>query len=81
MITTFIMKSFKTYAIRSIIMKTSHKILPHFFIYHMFTSNEELVQTTVYDKFGLRIYTTDLNTSTFSVLTTERCSCDDKRSY
>jgi len=33
----------------------------------MFTSNEELVQTTVYNKFGLRIYTTDLSTSTFTV--------------
>jgi len=79
MIATFIMKSFKTYAIRSIIMKTSHKILQHFFICYMFTSNEELAQTTVYNKFGIRIYTTDLNTSTFSVFTTESFSCDDMR--
>ena len=71
------MKSFKTYAVRLNIMKTSHKILQHFFIYYMFTSNEELVQN---NKFGLRIYTTDLNTITFIVLTTESCICDDKRS-
>ena len=45
----------------------------------MFTSNEELVQTTVYNKSGFGIYTTELNISTFSVLTTESCSCDDKR--
>ena len=64
MITTFIMKSFYTYAIRLNTMKISHQILQHFFIYYMFTSNEELVQTTVYNKFGLRIHTTYLNTST-----------------
>jgi len=74
----FIMKYFNTFAIRLNITKTSHKIFQHFFIYYMFTSNEELVQTTVYDKFGLRIYTTDLNTSTFSVSATESCSCDYK---
>jgi len=37
MITTFTMKSFNTYAIRLNIMKTSYKILQHFFIYYMFT--------------------------------------------
>jgi len=68
------MKSFNTYAIRLNIMKTNFNILQHFFLYYMFTSNEELVQTTAYNKFGFRIYTTDLNTSTFNVITTESCS-------
>ena len=49
------MQSFNSYAICLNIMKTSHKILQHFVLYYMFTSNEELVQTTVYNNFGLRI--------------------------
>jgi len=47
-------------------------------MYYKFASYEELIQTMVYNKSGLRIYTTDLNMflhfRIFMVFTTRICS-------